>query len=105
MYLTWYLIRSACFCSRFHLSGNAAVVVEESSSGGGSSSAFAADGDLTTLWEASTNTNEWVTLDLGDVREVTTLRLQVQKLFATAVKTLIFYRRHFTASLSRLKRK
>lgn len=52
-------------------------MVEESSSRGGSSSTFAADGDLTTVWEASTNANELVTLDLGDVREVTALRLQV----------------------------
>lgn len=65
--------------------GNASVVVEESSSEGSSSSTFASDGDLTTLWEASTDTNVWVTLDLGDAREVTALRLQVRKLLTTAV--------------------
>lgn len=52
-------------------------MVEESSSEGSGSSTFAADGDLTTLWEASMSTNVWVTLDLGDAREVTAVRLQV----------------------------
>lgn len=58
--------------------------MEGPSSGGSSSSTLAADGDLTTLWEASTNTNAWVTLDLGDAREVTAVRLQVLRLL-TAV--------------------
>lgn len=59
--------------------------MEESSGGGSGSSTFAADGDLTTLWEASTNTNVWVTLDLGDHREITALRLKVHRLLLTAV--------------------
>lgn len=55
---------------------NASIVAEESSSGG-ASAFFAADGDLTTIWEAASGTNEWVTLDLGDPRDVTAIRLQV----------------------------
>ncbi|CAM9324137.1 unnamed protein product, partial [Ascophyllum nodosum] len=55
--------------------GNASVVVEESSSGTVSAS-FAADGDLTTIWEAASGTNEWVTLDLGDTRDISAIRLQ-----------------------------
>ncbi|CAM9683580.1 unnamed protein product, partial [Pylaiella littoralis] len=56
--------------------GNVSVVVEESSSGGASNASFAADGDVTTIWETSGNTHEWVTLDLVDTREITALRLQ-----------------------------
>lgn len=70
-----------------HRSGNASVVVEESSSGVNSSYAFAADGDLATVWEASTSTNEWVTLDIGDAREVTALRLQVWRPLEVAART------------------
>lgn len=55
---------------------NASVVVGESSSGGANAS-FAADGDLRTIWEAASGTNEWVTLDLGAPREVTAIKLQV----------------------------
>lgn len=57
--------------------GNASVIVEESSSGSAGNSSFAADGDLTTMWETSDSAHEWVTLDLGDAREITALRLQV----------------------------
>ncbi|CAM9532082.1 unnamed protein product, partial [Ectocarpus sp. 12 AP-2014] len=55
---------------------NASVVVENSSSGRASNASFSADDDLTTLWEASSSTNEWVTLDLGSTREVTAVRVQ-----------------------------
>ncbi|CAN0394482.1 unnamed protein product, partial [Ectocarpus sp. 12 AP-2014] len=54
---------------------NASVVVEDSSSGRASNASLSADGDLTTLWKAS-STNEWVTLDLGSTREVTAVRVQ-----------------------------
>ena len=54
-------------------------MAEESSGGSSGSSTLAADGDLTTLWEASTNTNPRITLDFGDTREVATLRLQVRR--------------------------
>lgn len=56
---------------------NASVVVDNSSSGRTSNATFSADGDLTTVWEASSSTNEWVTLDLGSTREVTAVRVQV----------------------------
>lgn len=56
---------------------NQASVVVDSSSSGGNNVTLAADGDLTTIWEAASNTNEWITMDLGDVREVAALRLQV----------------------------
>lgn len=52
-------------------------MVEESSGESAGTATFAADGDLTTLWEASTDSNVWVTLDHGDTREVTALRVQV----------------------------
>lgn len=53
------------------------TVLEKQSSSGGNNATLAADGDLTTVWEASGNTNEWVTLDLGEAREVAGVRLQV----------------------------
>ncbi|CAM9219311.1 unnamed protein product, partial [Hapterophycus canaliculatus] len=57
--------------------GNASVVVEESSSTGDAHNAsFAADGDLTTLWVTSSSHNEWVTLDMGDARDISAVRLQ-----------------------------
>lgn len=52
-------------------------MLQEQSSSGGNKATLAADGDLTTVWEASGNTNEWVTLDLGEAREVAGVRLQV----------------------------
>lgn len=60
-----------------------AIVLEDQSSSGGDNATFAADGDLTTVWEASDNTNEWVTLDLGETREVAGVRLQVRQYFNT----------------------
>ena len=56
-----------------------AIVLEDQSSSGGENATLAADGDLTTVWEASGNTNEWVTLDLGETREVAGVRLQVRQ--------------------------
>ncbi|CAM9514142.1 unnamed protein product, partial [Laminaria digitata] len=52
------------------------VHMAEQSSSGGENATLAADGDLSTVWEAAGNTNEWVTLDLGEARQVAGLRLQ-----------------------------
>ena len=56
-----------------------AIVLEDQSSSGGENATLASDGDLTTVWEVSSNTNEWVTLDLGETREVAGVRLQVRQ--------------------------
>ncbi|CAM9353688.1 unnamed protein product [Discosporangium mesarthrocarpum] len=46
------------------------------SSRGGMNSHHAADGDLYTLWEAFSSSNEWVTVDLGSTRVIEAVRLQ-----------------------------
>lgn len=60
----------------FRCRRNASVIVEYSSSGGDRVT-HAADGDLATVWEADGNSNEWITLDLRDSREVAAVRIQV----------------------------
>ncbi|CAM9411419.1 unnamed protein product, partial [Sphacelaria rigidula] len=52
------------------------AVVMTASSSGGSNATLAADGDLYTTWEASSDSNEWVTLDYGVPREVAAVRLK-----------------------------
>lgn len=69
----WCLIFAAATCIR----ERPTVIVAESSSGG-ENATFAADGDLHTTWKASSNANEWITLDYGVTREVAGLRIQVQ---------------------------